>query len=143
DNLNPNFPNDDGVQLWLTFELPPGLPAPGRAVLSSEALVVRGSPFDELGPLQVVPVVFDSFGPPLFDLDPVGPGSDCRRRGQTGLDCEVTGAVADAVANGRSSAQFRLRFETATDGDGDQDLALFFITDSNRNEPGIFTLSIE
>ena len=39
-------------------------------------------------------------------------------------------------------AQFRLGFENVTDGDGIQDLAMFFITNSNTNEPGIFKLNV-
>jgi len=41
------------------------------------------------------------------------------------------------------SIQFRIRFETVDDSDGQADLALFYLTDSNTNEPGIFSLTIE
>lgn len=143
DNLNPNFPNDDGVQLWLSFALPTGTATPTRATLSSDALTVAGTPFEALGELRAAPVRYESFGPPLFAIEPDSAGVGCIRRGTSGLDCEVTAAVADALNDGRSTVQFRLRFETASDQDGRQDLALFFLTDSNTNEQGIFSLTLE
>jgi hypothetical protein len=59
-----------------------------------------------------------------------------------GIECDVTDAVERAVALGEDRVQFRLRFETAGDDDGEADLAMFFVTDSNTNEPGIFTLDL-
>jgi hypothetical protein len=35
-----------------------------------------------------------------------------------------------------------LRFDQAGDGDGRADLAMFFVTESNTNQPGIFTLTL-
>ena len=142
DNLNPGFPDGDGVQIWLTFDLPPGTPAPARAVLTSEVLTVRGSPFDDLGALRAEAVRYDAFGPELFDLTAIGPAVDCIRVQENGLDCDVTEAVARAVDAGEGRAQFRLVFESAGDSDGEADLALFFLTDTNTNERGIFTLAL-
>ena len=47
-----------------------------------------------------------------------------------------------ALDDERPNVQFRLRFDRAGDGDGSPDLAMFFITNSNTNEPGIFELEI-
>ena len=142
DNLNPGFPAGDGVQLWLTFGLPAGTPVPSRAVLSSDVLTVAGSPFEDLGALQAAPVTYDSFGPELFDLTADGPAVDCQLVGEGRLECDVTDAAVAGIGGGVERAQFRLRFDQVADGDSDPDLALFFLTDSNTNEAGIFQLEL-
>ena len=53
DNLNPRFPEGDGVQLFLTFDLS-ALPS-GKiisALLSSDRASVSGTPMKDLGPLR-------------------------------------------------------------------------------------------
>ena len=142
DNLNPGFPNDDGVQTWLTFDLPTGLDVVTAAVLTTDALAVQGSPFEDLGNLNVEPVHYDEFSADLFDLTADGEASICERIGDGRVECDVTDAVSNAIASGQSSVQFRLKFDVVGDGDGTQDLALFFLTDSNTNEPGIFLLEL-
>lgn len=143
DNLNANFPDGEGVQLFVAFAIPAGEgPGVTKALLTSEVLTVSGTPFDDLGSLRAAPVVFDTFGPPVFDDAPVGAAAECRVVGGSGLECDVTPAWLDAVSEGRSHLQLRLRFDTPGDGDGSQDLAMFFLTDSNTNEPGIFTLRL-
>lgn len=142
DNLNAGFPDGEGVQIWLTFELPEGSAAPESALLTSNALSESGSPFADLGNLQAELVSYDDFGPPLFDLLADAPAVTCERVDVSGLTCDVTASTRAAIEVGRSSAQFRLKFETVADGDGQQDLATFFLTDSNTNEPGIFTLEL-
>jgi hypothetical protein len=142
DSLNPSFPADDGVQIWLTFVVPPGTRAPSRALLSSDELTIDGSPFEDLGPMQAAPVTYDNFGPELFDLSADGPAVDCLLVAESRLECDVTDAAAAAIGGGSERIQFRLRFDRVTDGDGDRDLALFFLTDSNTNEPGIFQLEL-
>jgi hypothetical protein len=142
DNLNSGFPDDDGVQLWLSFALPADGAPPALAVLSSDVMTSVGNPFDDLGALQAEPVTYDTFGPQLFDLAPDGPAVDCRSIGAQRLECDVTDAVTAALVSGSQSAQFRLRFERVADADGNQDLAFFFLTDSNTNEPGIFHLEL-
>ncbi len=142
DNLNAGFPDDDGVQLWLSFALPSSGSAPARAVLSSDLMSVAGNPFEDLGTLLAEPVTYDGFGPQLFDLAADGPAVDCERVGAERLECDVTDAVTAALESASQSAQFRLRFERVADGDGSQDLALFFLTDSNINESGTFHLDL-
>jgi hypothetical protein len=142
DNLNQGFPDGDGVQIWLTFDIPEGTPTPDRVVLKSNVLTVRGTPFADLGALQAEPVSYDLFGPALFGLPATGDAVTCTRVGDDGLECDVSAAVASTVEAGEDRAQFRLKFETAGDNDGAADLAMFFLTDSNTNEPGIFTLNL-
>ncbi|MEE9414622.1 MAG: hypothetical protein V3V01_05000 [Acidimicrobiales bacterium] len=142
DNLNANFPEGEGVQIWLTFELPEGTAVPETALLTSNALSESGSPFTDLGALQAELVSYESFGPPLFDLVAEAPAVTCERVEVSGLSCDVSASARAAIEAGRSTVQYRLKFETVADGDGQQDLALFFLSDSNTNEPGIFALEL-
>ena len=141
DNLNPNFPDGDGVQIYLTFEAR-SLANVSSAVLSSDALTVRGAPFEDLGPLSAEPVRYDVFGPALFDLDAIGPAVACRRSEPSRITCDVTDSIRSALDAGDTRFQFRLKFDQAGDGDGQADLAMFFATESNTNQPGIFTLTL-
>lgn len=140
DNLNDGFPDGEGIQLLLTFDLPAEAPGMEAAILRSDALTVRGEPFSDLGDLLAEPVTYEEFGPSLFELRAVGEPVICERLDDDSVECDVTSAVASTVVDGRS--QFRLRFERAGDSDGATDLAMFFLTDSNTNEPGIFTLEL-
>ncbi len=140
DNLNSNFPNDDGVQIWLTFDLPPEAQGASSVVLASDALEVRGDPFGALGQLQAAPVAYDEFSPAIFSLEPDGEEITCPLPTDASFTCDITSSVLDDLGDGR--VQLRLRFEEIGDGDGEQDLALFFLTDSNTNEPGIFELRL-
>jgi len=141
DNLNPNFPDGDGIQIYLTFEAG-SLASVSSAELSSDALTVRGTPFADLGPLSAEPVRYDVFGPALFDLDAIGPAVACRRSEPSRITCDVTDSVRFALDAGETRFQFRLRFDKAGDGDGRPDLAMFFATESNTNQPGIFMLTL-
>lgn len=142
DNLNPRFPDGEGIQIWLSFDLSEATPTPTRAVLRSQALTVRGTPFADLGALEAEPVSYDSFSPDLFDQPSTGPAVICDRVGDRGIECDVTTAVARAIDAGEDRAQFRLKFEMAGDNDGEADLAMFFLSDSNTNERGIFILDL-
>lgn len=141
DNLNASFPEGIGVQMYLTLALPPRLDVT-CARLTSNALRVSGTPFEDLGLLVAEPVTYESFGPELFDLAAIGPHSGCTVADEASIRCDVTEAVRAAVDVGEPAAQFRIRFEVAADNDGRQDLALFYRTDSDTNEAGIFELSI-
>ncbi len=143
DNLNPGFPDGDGVQVFLTFDLPTNLDQPSQVLLTSDALQVDGTPFEDLGTLLIEPVTYDTFGPHLFDLAADGPATECIRSAEHSISCEVTGSVAQVTSNDAATVQFRLYFERPGDSDQSQDLAKFFRTDSNTNEPGLFTLEIQ
>ncbi len=141
DNLNPSFPEGDGVQTYMTFALPDNLTV-GNATLASNVLSTNGTPFEDLGSLLVEPVIYEAFGPQLFDLAATGPATACRLTNETSVVCDVTSIVSDAVDQERSVVQFRLRFERIADNDGQPDLAQFFRSDVNTNEPGLFELTI-
>lgn len=141
DNLNQSFPEGVGVQLYLTFILPTDLLV-GEAQVISDVLHTSGTPFKDLGPLVIEPITYESFGPDLFDLEAVGAHTECTVLGDTSISCDVTAALQDSVERGNNTAQFRIRFTQAADNDGDQDLAMFFSSDSNANEQGIFELTI-
>ena len=141
DNLNPSFPEGQGVQTYLTFSLPADVLISG-ARIASDALAVVGSPFEDLGVLLIEPVEYRAFGPELFDLDASRDPVACRVTGSSLIECDVTDAVQTAVDNGRETVQFRLRFERTGDNDGRADLAMFYRSDSNTNEVGLFTLGL-
>jgi hypothetical protein len=142
DDLNPNFPSGDGVQIFLSFPIPPDQQAPTSAILTSEALHLSGSPFDDLGSLRVASVGYETFGPHLFDLATDSEPALCSRISEQSITCDVTSAFAADVAAGAGYSQFRLRFDIAGDSDDRQDLAMFFERDSNTNEPGLFILDL-
>lgn len=145
DNLNPSFPEGDGVQLFLTFDLST-LPAGtiDGAVLSSSHGGTTGTPFADLGELRAEEVRYETFSPALFDLEPVVGGGSCvfATSAAGPFSCDLTAVVEAARAEGRSFAQLRLRLDLAGDSDGSADLVTFFITNSNTNEPGIFELAV-
>lgn len=142
DNLNPGFPPDDGIQIWLTFQLPFVVPTPEVAILRSELLDPRGSPFSDLGTLLAEPVAYDRFDAENFDLAASGQAVECVRPTEGSVECDVTEAVSNAIDDSAARVQFRLKFQTLTDGDGEPDLARFFRTDPNTNERDIFTLDL-
>jgi hypothetical protein len=141
DNLNSSFPDGDGVQIYLTFDLPE-IQNIESALLTSDFLNISGTPFADLGDLLAEPVEYATFGPELYDLSAAGDPAVCRREGGARVVCDVTAQVDAAVSSGAGSVQFRLRFERAGDNDGEQDLAMFFRQGSNTNEPGLFTLRV-
>jgi hypothetical protein len=141
DNLNASFPDGVGVQLYVTFALPRDVGI-GDARIVSDVLHVSWTPFEDLGPLLAEPVSYETFGPELFDLIATGPHSECKVTEETAIACDVSTAVEVLVGEGSATAQFRIRFTRPADGDGQQDLAMFFTRDSNTNESGIFELEI-
>ena len=143
DNLNPGFPNNDGVQFFLTFDLSSISSDQISSVkLRSRSLHTQGSPFEDLGALQTEVVRYDAFSSALWNLAPSGPACTLATSPDGSVTCTVTNAVKQAFANGLGNVQFRIRFEKAGDGDGSPDLALFYNTNSNINEPNIFQLEI-
>ena len=52
-------------------------------------------------------------------------------------------AARQRLDGGATVFQFRLRLERAGDGDGRADLAMFYRTDSNTNQGGLFTLTLD
>ena len=145
DNLNRNFPDGDGVQIFLTFDLG-GVPS-GKvqsAVLSSENANIVGTPFKDLGPLRADEIRFEAFSSALWNADPIEGGAACVLADSSDgpIECDVSGAVQRSLDDSYRYAQFRVRLDQSGDRDGDQDLVAFFKSDSNTNEPGIFLLDV-
>jgi len=145
DNLNPNFPDGDGVHFFLTFDLS-GVPA-GQvqtATLSSDKSSVSGSPYQDLGALNAEEMRFDSFSSALWDQEPVAGGGTCvfATSADGPFECDIASIVQASLDEGYPYAQVRMSLDQAGDSDGSADLAMFFITDSNTNEPGIFELEV-
>lgn len=146
DNLNPRFPNGDGVQIFLTFDLE-NLPAGDvlSATLRSTNIHLRGSPFEDLGPLRAREVRYDRFSSALWNLNPPEDGHVCTFATEASDEfrCDITDVVRRSLRDGYKYAQLRLRMEKAGDGDGSADLVAFYKADSNTNEPGIFEVEVQ
>ena len=142
DNLNPNFPNGEGIQILLHFALPDDVGVPTTATLSSDVMSTRGNVFEALGELRAAPVSYDAFSAALWNIEPTGDFVTCERPSETSLTCDVSAAAAAAVEAGDSAVQIQLTLEQLSDSDGEQDLVLFNNGDSNLNEPGLFTLEL-
>ncbi len=145
DNLNPSFPNGDGVQLFLTFDLstvPSGKVV--SAQLSSEHASVRGMPLKDLGPLRAEEIRYSNFSRALWNLEPFAGGDGCEFATSANgpFRCDLAGAVQRSLNDSYPFAQFRLLLDRAGDNDGTPDMVTFFIADSNTNQPGIFELEV-
>ena len=145
DNLNPRFPDGDGVQLFLTFDLssvPSGTVI--SAILRSENASIRGMPLKDLGPLRAEEIRYSKFSPALWDLEPLADGDVCEfaTSSEGPFRCGLTDAVQRSLNDSYPLAQFRLLHDRGGDNDGSQDLVSFFISDSNTNLPGIFELEV-
>ena len=111
DNLNRNFPNGDGVQIFLTFDLS-GIPA-GKvesAVLRAANATVIRTPFEDLGVLRAEEIRFDDFSSALWDAVPVAEGAVCTLAVSAGepIRCDISGAVQSSLDDCYRYAQFRL-----------------------------------
>ena len=141
DDLNPNFPAGDGVQAFLTFA-----PLPERTVtaatLTSQQVKISGNPFRDLGALQADVIAYDRFSPDVWNLQPTATACIFPIAANGTIACDVTTVLNAAIADGRPSLQVRLRLATAADNDGTQDMVMFFATNANQNQPGLFTLDI-
>ena len=145
DNLNRNFPDGDGVQIFLTFDLsriPPGKVK--SAVLSSKHATVISTPFEDLGALRAEEIRFEGFSSALWNAAPLDGGATCTlaESAEGPFQCDISGAVQRSLDDSYRYAQFRVRLDQAGDRDGNQDLVAFFKRDSNTNEPGIFLLDV-
>lgn len=146
DNLNSNFPNGDGVQIFLTFDLSSVPKTINKATLkvSNQNLHFSGTPFKDLGNLIGEEIRFEEFSSELFNLDPVHNGAICifATDSSDPFECDLTQAAQNSLSDGYPYVQFRLRFEKASDSDNIQDMVMFYTKNSNTNQPGIFELKI-
>ena len=145
DNLNPRFPDGDGVQIFLTFDLS-AVPA-GKvvsALLRSENFSIRGMPLKDLGALRAEEIRYSKFSSDLWNLEAFAGGASCEFATSPDgpFQCDLADAVQRSLNDSYPLAQFRLLLDRAGDNDGTPDMVAFFIADSNTNQPGIFELEI-
>ena len=145
DNLNPRFPNGDGVQIFLTFDLSA---VPARKIVSvvlrSDNVSIRGMPLKDLGALRAEEIRYAKFSSALWNLDPLPGGADCEFATSPNgpFKCALAETVQRSLNDSYPLAQFRLLLDRAGDNDGNPDMVAFFIADSNTNQPGIFELEV-
>lgn len=147
DNLNQNFPNGDGIQTFLTFDLsevPQGEIIAATLRAPKQNILIKGSPFEDLGNLNLEEIRFSRFSSILWNLNPFENSAPCIfATSELGpFECDVSSAIKNSRKDGYDYSQFRLSFDRAGDFDDEQDMALFFITTSNINQPGIFELEL-
>ncbi len=147
DNLNQGFPDGDGVQMFLTFDISG---VSGREVssvfLRARNATVKGTPFTDLGNLVVERISYEAFSKELWNRDAQGDVCILASSQQDVYECDVSSVVSDALAKGQKRVQFRVRFDVAGDNDGAQDMLFFYKTspeNSNKNESGIFELEVK
>ncbi len=148
DESNPDLPEGEGLEIYLTFDLSSATNLVGANVVSSHLRSramqqVEGTPFEDLGALSAAPVSYEAFPPVGDERTPIGDAVECEADpAAVQLNCDVASAVGAALAAGADRISFRLRFAEATDSDGAPDFALFFVSTPGLNEPGIFTLEL-
>lgn len=155
DNLNGGFPEGDGIQLFISFNLSrdaagADLRDSGTTTVVSAELAaavepeIEGSPFADLGDLLADEVIHDGFSSALWDLEPPADAGSCTFA--TGprqpFACDFTAAVQNALDDERRFLDVRMRFETAGDRDAVRDMVFFYTVDTNATEPGLFTLDV-
>lgn len=144
DNLNPSFPNGDGLQAFLTFNIKAIQDSDfDEAILISNDLHIRGNPFIDLGNIIVEKVQYNLFSSKLWDIKSLG--EVCvLESGATveTLSCDIKKVLSDAVREGQDTLQLRLRFERISDNDNSADLVMFYKTNSNTNDRGVFNIEI-
>ena len=156
DNINGGFPEGDGVQTFLTFDLTDGdgddildgnLEGADltvhSAVLTAADVSINGSPFDTLGDLLVEHVEFEDFGRDLFNLDTASDEGCVLADSEDGpFECDLAGLVQAQLDSGRMYVQMRILTEIAGDSDSTADMIVFNPDDSNTDEPGLFSLTV-
>ena len=85
---------------------------------------------------------YNAFSSKLWNLKSSGQACIFGVSSEELFECDVTDEMKRALDSGDTSLQFRISFEKAGDNDGEQDLVMFYNTDPNTNEPGIFQLVI-
>ena len=121
DNLNPSFPDGDGVQIFLSFDLST-VPA-GKvvsAILRSDRVAVRGTPFKDLGASRAEEIRYSKFSSALWNLEALAGGAACEfATSPSGpFQCDLAETVQRSLNDSYSLAQFRLLLDRAGDGDG-------------------------
>ena len=145
DNLNPSFPEGDGVQIFLTFDLSVIERRDiTNVILRSGVPRIEGTPFTDLGALRAEEIRYDAFSRDLWNLEPREFSCIFADNPSGPFNCDVTEAVQNSLDDNYSFAQFRILFDEAGDSDGVQDM-IFFNTsgNANTNKSGLFELVVE
>ena len=150
DNLNPGFPDGDGVQMFLSVNLGMTDLGQGRWTVESAVLAsavepeIAGTPFADLGDLIAEEVMFDAFSSDLWDLPLPDDADSCvfATGPQGAFSCDLTAGLQRAIDARQRRFNVRLRFEDAGDNDGSQDMVFFYVDDRNATAPGIFSLDV-
>jgi len=143
DNLHGNFPADAGLQAFVTFDIETLPEEYEDIMLFSSFGRVEGDPLEDLGSIVVDAVSYDAFSSALWDGESLTEVCIFIPQPNGAFRCSVSDLVQDAQKSGASRLSFRLRFETASDGDGERDLLSFRHYDPNANFPGLFQLHVE
>lgn len=143
DNLNPDFPNEDGLQIFLSFdlsEIPEG--ELKSAILSSNNTNIEGNPFEDLGNLIVNEIRYEKFSSELWNLEEKENSCIFTNTNESSFECDITQIVNNSLNDDYKYAQVKISHEKISDEDNEPDLTKFFIKDSNTNEPRIFNLEV-
>lgn len=143
DNLNENFPDGDGLRIFLTFNIDKLKNKKVKsAVLISEDVHVEGTPFKDLGTLSLFETTYVEFSSKIWNNEISDNVCSAESIIEGVFSCDITEHIQRISREGKDVAQFIFQFERAGDNDGSKDLALFYKTDSNTNERGIFYIRI-
>ena len=143
DNLNPSFPNDDGVQIFLSFNLnaiPKGKIT--SATLRSDDSHIKGTPFQDLGALNVEEIRYQAFYAAVWSLKAKNNTCVFATSPDGPFSCDVTEVLQNSQTDSYPFAQFRILFEKISDNDNSPDMVEFYKTNVNINTPGIFKLDL-
>jgi hypothetical protein len=117
---------EPGYRALITFDLSavsPDLIAIQAAELSVTVATAYGTPFDDLGALQVEHVTFSSIGDAAY-ASPALSARQLMSSGATAGERMSASVLADVQADWgtRDQSQFRLAFDTTTNSDGAADV---------------------
>lgn len=143
DNLHEQFPQDAGLQAFVTFDLSsiPKNDTFKDIILSSSFVRTQGNPQQTLGDVMVDVVSYDTFSSDLWNLPSQESACLFRQQSNQSYKCSVDEVVNLMRTKDLSKISFRLRFEKNTDGDTEQDLLSFRHYDPNANFAGLFQLT--
>ena len=143
DNLNSNFPNRDGLQTFLTFDIEQiGNTKVKSAVLVSQNAHIVGNPFKDLGKLAVFETEYGDFTAKVWNTETKEEVCSVGEIIDGEFICDITEHIERLLREEKTLAQFIMKFEQLSDNDEQSDLLLFYESDSNKNEPGIFNIRV-
>lgn len=99
----------------------------------------------DLGDLTAEEIRFDAFSSALWNADVEAQGQSCTfaTSADGPFECDLAQALQNSLDDGYDRLQLRFTLDEAGDSDGQQDMVLFHLGDTNATAPGIFALDIE